>query len=51
VTETGIVGVAIDFDRDLQKQEAGRIVAASSPGAIGARTWGAGKTKIKSGTN
>src|SRR5688500_10569619 len=50
-TETGIVGVAIDFGRDLQKQEAGGVVAGSPSSAISVCTQVAGKTEIQGGAN
>ena len=50
-TEAGIVGVAIDFGCDLQKQEAGWVVAVSPSGAIRRRTQVAGKTEIQGGAD
>ena len=50
-TEAGVVGVAIDGGRHLQKQEAGRVVAVAAPGAIGPSTQGAGEAEIQGGAD
>jgi hypothetical protein len=51
-TEAGIVGVAIDFGRDLQKQEAGWGVAGSPARAIRLRAQvAAGETEIQGGAD
>ena len=45
-TEAGVVGVAIDFGRDFQKQEARCVVAGSPSGAIGRRAQVAGELPL-----